>query len=314
MQKNHNVCHNANDDHDTTESIIKCTNGIASGTTVVGATSIKQFGKIISVSSKMVTKNDNKAGASNDENLANDDVHSEVSSTEETIHRTKQRKNLTAKKRKKTKEEVALLEAYFAEDPSWSRKTVKALKPQLPLSVDQIYKWGYDRKKLLKKRTAQSKAKKALCTPAAAPVVEPVVDAKAISDFNQEVDDLCRFNTGHSEALLDEPFVDESPQKPHRMLKDCAPLESFHSKETLPTRGSAHFAVIEDDPFFYDLKEEAVFYVSLDKAPERPHRRAGRRGLFRVPSGFVNMDFYTYKEEAFQDCEGRFLGELYKQE
>ena len=64
----------------------------------------------------------------------------------------KTRNNLRAKKRKKSKYEVEILEAYFEKDPEWSRHTVKLLKPLLNLSVDQIYKWGYDRKHLIEKR------------------------------------------------------------------------------------------------------------------------------------------------------------------
>lgn len=72
----------------------------------------------------------------------------------------KTRKNLRAKKRKKSKHEVALLEAYFEQDPDWSRKTVKALKPLLNLTVDQIYKWGYDRKHLIDKKKTLEPHKK----------------------------------------------------------------------------------------------------------------------------------------------------------
>ena len=72
----------------------------------------------------------------------------------------KQRKNLRAKKRKKSKYEVKILEEYFERDPEWSRQTVKQLKPLLNLSVDQIYKWGYDRKHLVEKRKSNVTRKK----------------------------------------------------------------------------------------------------------------------------------------------------------
>ena len=70
------------------------------------------------------------------------------------------RRNLRAKKRKKSQREVALLEAYFEQDPEWSRKTVKELKPLLNLTVDQIYKWGYDRKHLIEKKVNNNFPKK----------------------------------------------------------------------------------------------------------------------------------------------------------
>jgi hypothetical protein len=53
--------------------------------------------------------------------------------------------------RAKTESEVAFLEAEFIKDPTWNRKTVQVCKKALSLRTDQIYKWGYDRKKLLQK-------------------------------------------------------------------------------------------------------------------------------------------------------------------
>jgi hypothetical protein len=56
--------------------------------------------------------------------------------------------------RAKTPKEVAFLEAQFAKDPTWSRRTVQVCKRELKnLRTDQIYKWGYDKKLLLKKRS-----------------------------------------------------------------------------------------------------------------------------------------------------------------
>ena len=65
------------------------------------------------------------------------------------------------KKNKKTPEEISILEKYFETDPSWGRKTVKILKTTLTrLSVDQIYKWGYDRKLLIKKNSEKKRMQK----------------------------------------------------------------------------------------------------------------------------------------------------------
>ena len=53
--------------------------------------------------------------------------------------------------RAKTEEEVAFLEYQFGLDPTWNRKTVQIWKQALALHTSQIYKWGYDRKRLLAK-------------------------------------------------------------------------------------------------------------------------------------------------------------------
>ena len=56
--------------------------------------------------------------------------------------------------RAKTPQEVAFLEAQFTKDPTWNRRTVQVCKRELKnLRTDQIYKWGYDKKLLLKKRS-----------------------------------------------------------------------------------------------------------------------------------------------------------------
>lgn len=54
--------------------------------------------------------------------------------------------------RKKTSFEVNFLEEMFQRDPSWGRKTVQICKKALNLNTDQVYKWGYDKKLLLKKK------------------------------------------------------------------------------------------------------------------------------------------------------------------
>ena len=45
------------------------------------------------------------------------------------------------------KKELKFLEDQYEKDPKWSRKTVQIWKKALNLRTDQIYKWGYDRKK-----------------------------------------------------------------------------------------------------------------------------------------------------------------------
>ena len=54
-------------------------------------------------------------------------------------------------KRYKTRDEISFLEQQLIEDPSWSRKTVQRWKKVLGMKTEQIYKWGYDRKKAITK-------------------------------------------------------------------------------------------------------------------------------------------------------------------
>ena len=89
------------------------------------------------------------------------------------------RNNINGKKRKKSKNEVKILETYFAIDPEWSRQTVQKLKPLLKLTVDQIYKWGYDRKHLVEKRKMNIARKKR------------VLKSKG-KQFQEENENLCK--------------------------------------------------------------------------------------------------------------------------
>ena len=54
-------------------------------------------------------------------------------------------------KRYKTRDEISFLEQQLLSDPSWSRKTVQHCKKVLGMKTEQIYKWGYDRKKAITK-------------------------------------------------------------------------------------------------------------------------------------------------------------------
>ncbi|CAI2372626.1 unnamed protein product [Moneuplotes crassus] len=51
----------------------------------------------------------------------------------------------------KTSEEIEFLEDQFRKDPAWSRKTVQHCKKFLRLRTHQIYKWGFDKRKALRK-------------------------------------------------------------------------------------------------------------------------------------------------------------------
>lgn len=54
-------------------------------------------------------------------------------------------------KRWKTFSEKEILECYFVLDPSWAKKTMVYVKDLVKLSEEQIYKWGYERKRKLRK-------------------------------------------------------------------------------------------------------------------------------------------------------------------
>ena len=125
------------------------------------------------------------------------------------------RRENTGKKRKKTKREIQILEDHYKKDPSWGRKTVQELKPQLKhLTVDQIYKWGYDRKLRARKEERKAKqAKKPHKNLKRKEKTSPKIDDSDEKDYNLEVDNLlAAFNEEKSESEISEVTVKENIQ------------------------------------------------------------------------------------------------------
>lgn len=91
------------------------------------------------------------ADASSLEKIVNQKWRS-INKTLKSQKNSKNSKDVKTTIRSKTKHEVEFLERQFEMDPTWSRKTVQICKKALNLKTDQVYKWGYDRKKLLEKR------------------------------------------------------------------------------------------------------------------------------------------------------------------
>lgn len=59
----------------------------------------------------------------------------------------KSKKKASAARRNiKTYDQIVVLNKYYAEDPTWNRRTVQKCKKLLGLKTSVIYKWGYDRK------------------------------------------------------------------------------------------------------------------------------------------------------------------------
>lgn len=57
--------------------------------------------------------------------------------------------DLKNRKRWKTLNEREVLEWYYELDPEWTRKTINYIKDLVQLSIKQIYKWGYEKRRRL---------------------------------------------------------------------------------------------------------------------------------------------------------------------
>ena len=61
------------------------------------------------------------------------------------------KKETPADRRRKTSEEIYLLEQCFAKDQEWTKETIQYILKNSQLTYDQIYKWGWDQKNKLEK-------------------------------------------------------------------------------------------------------------------------------------------------------------------
>ena len=89
-------------------------------------------------------------------------------------------------KRWKTYNEKEVLEAFFLLDQRWTRKTINYVKDLVNLSEEQIYKWGYEKKRKMKTGSEESASSKSL--PSVARIEQESQDKS--KDYNSLVDEL----------------------------------------------------------------------------------------------------------------------------
>lgn len=228
-------------------------------------------------------------------------------------------KTNSGRKRRKTPEEIAVLEAHFAKDPKWGRKTVQILKRTLNLTVDQIYKWGYDKKlQLAKKEVAKKKGAKSRVSNSIEldEVKSGEVHTPAITDYNHEVSELCDFSLKNIDDLSICGDVHETEKATENVdEEDCRSTHpacltfsnSFeNTKDTDFTRKSTidDNQDFEDDDFF-DMKTKGSPTGNPDifEKSRSQTLRLKRNSFFRAPSGYCNYDFYTFQTGVFEKDE-----------
>jgi hypothetical protein len=99
--------------------------------------------------------------------------------------------------RKKSAEELKLLEYFLEKDPNWERQTISSAAKVLWLSPYQVYKWGYDRKNKKDNRVYSNHFLKELEITNS--MIEKInkfdneISGKMEVDLNQKVEDLFVF-------------------------------------------------------------------------------------------------------------------------
>lgn len=103
------------------------------------------------------------------------------------------------KRSRKTYDQMVVLNELYKKDPTWSRETVQHLKKRLGLKTAQIYKWGYDRKKLAEMEDPPNDNLKS----AALRREDTLLTDRSIRDFNRAVDEICEaFYKNHANEGL----------------------------------------------------------------------------------------------------------------
>lgn len=73
------------------------------------------------------------------------------------------------KRNRKNYEQVQVLVEEYNINPCWSKESVSALAEKTGLSETQVYKWGWDYKKKLRKQAGRGNVKELLCLEVIAP-------------------------------------------------------------------------------------------------------------------------------------------------
>lgn len=74
-----------------------------------------------------------------------------------------------SKRNRKNYEQVQVLVEEYNMNPCWSKESVSALAEKTGLSETQVYKWGWDYKKKLRKQAIKKNIKELLCLEVIAP-------------------------------------------------------------------------------------------------------------------------------------------------
>lgn len=142
---------------------------------------------------------------------------------------------VTKGRRRKTADEINLLERCFAKDQDWNRDTVEFLKTNTQLSYTQIYKWGWDQKKKVEKNPNAKKI--------------PTID---------EFGGYCKFDQASNVPL--DKVLDIDWNEQIRLLDlDCEREEQLKQRNTEPKEKVYKRVKTEDSHEPIKIKNEDVY-------------------------------------------------------
>lgn len=154
--------------------------------------------------------------------------------------------------RKLNTEEIDILKCYFSQDPKWRRDTVKTASTHLNLDPKKVYKWGYDRKMRLLRKSTQEQG--VSLTPVDFCHDQRILDqtfdlhfseATKISNMNSEVDqilDICDFRQTSVVNIEEQKLGNQSSDLTEEKIKQCA-----EEKEPISGKNTMFGPIFEDD-------------------------------------------------------------------
>ncbi|CAI2359507.1 unnamed protein product [Moneuplotes crassus] len=129
-------------------------------------------------------------------------------------------KRQSALKRWKTTNEKEILESYFELDNNWGKKTINYVKDLVELSEEQIYKWGYEKRKI----STSCKDKRLSATAQISKIEENFLNKSL--DYNSIVSDLFPESEVENEKLTKEEKA-KYDQLRDQILKKSADLKNM---------------------------------------------------------------------------------------
>lgn len=169
--------------------------------------------------------------------------------------------------RKKTKEELKLLEYFLEQDPKWTRKTVTTAAKVLGLTTYQVYKWGYDRKNKREMKWAPQFLKELEITNSMIDKINKFdneIKGEAAEDLNKKVEDLfvstCKYKNNKG-SRTEIPIGELSLRKDFPNMSDIDIDPDYSPFDTPETHWGGPFKITKVP------RSKRYAHISTTKAP-----------------------------------------------
>lgn len=176
-------------------------------------------------------------------------------------------------KRWKTFNEKEILESYFKLDNKWGRKTINYVKALVNLSEEQIYKWGYEKKRKMRLTSEAKITGSAQISRIGDNFLTNILDYNSIvselfpeDEFNSEKlsrEERARYDNLRDQMLQKDASI-KSMSELDQILHERLPTDSICQKKTKGSRKST----LDESTFMGGMiREEEARKCQQDPAP-----------------------------------------------